>query len=341
MSEVTPPISALRFDRHDPSHWAAALAGGSPPLGGLAYGQVPLAGGAAVRARVLSPGGPQVDAFHGSGPVTEGRSGHVSWRHDDQWLFGALEIEDAAGTNDLTALAHDAYRDVFRTLEETGFRHLQRLWNYLPGINADGGGLERYRQFNAGRQTAFLETGHAAFEGAPAACAIGTREGPFCVRFLAGTVPPVPVENPRQVSAYHYPSTYGPRSPSFSRAALVRAGAGQVGLLISGTASIVGHASMHVGDVAAQTRETLTNLAAVIEAAHARCDARFPLSALDCVLYVRRAADADVIRHVFEAQVGADSHAARSAVYLEADICRSDLLVEIEAHGAAPGAVRA
>jgi enamine deaminase RidA (YjgF/YER057c/UK114 family) len=341
MSEASPPIPTLRVDRLDPARWAAAMARAAPPLGGLAYGTVPLAGAAAVRARVLSPGGPQVDAFLGTGPVTEGRCGHVRWRHDGRWLFGALELDEAAGTHDLTGLAHDAYRDVFRTLEETGLRHLQRLWNYLPGINSDGGGLERYRQFNAGRQTAFLETGHAAFEGAPAACAIGTREGPFCVRFLAGAVPPVPVENPRQVSAYHYPGAYGPRSPSFSRAALVRASAGEVALLISGTASIVGHASMHGGDVAAQTRETLTNLAAVIDAAHVRCDARFALSRLECVLYVRRAADADLIRHVFEAEVGADSHAARSAVYLEADICRSDLLVEIEAHGAAPGAVLA
>jgi enamine deaminase RidA (YjgF/YER057c/UK114 family) len=336
----------LRAERLDPAGWADERASALPPLGGLGYGApgpaaLAFPGAATTHARVLSPAGPQVDAWRATGPVVDGRCGHVTWRHDGRWLFGALDLDEDAASHDLAALAHEAYLDVFRTLQETGYVHLQRLWNYLPGINADGGGMERYRQFNAGRQTAFLETGHAAFEGAPAACAIGTRDGPFCVRFLAGTLPPVPVENPRQVSAYHYPAAYGPRSPTFSRAALVRAGAGEVGLLISGTASIVGHASVHLGDVAAQTRETLVNLRAVIDAAQARCSARFALSQLQCVIYVRRAADVDLIRSTFEAEVGADSPAARSAVYLEADICRSDLLVEIEAHGAAAGVVAA
>lgn len=334
-------VRPLRAGRLTPDDWLAALAGAHPPLAGLGYGPSAPAGAASVRARVLSPGGPRVDTWSASGTVTEGRCGHVRWRRDGTWLFGQIELAEPAGSRDLTELARQAYRDVFRTLQDTGLRHLQRLWNYLPGINADGGGLERYRQFNAGRQAAFLEAGYAAFEGAPAACAIGTREGPFCVSFLAGALPPVPVENPRQVSAYHYPAAYGPRSPTFSRAALVRADADRVALLISGTASIVGHASMHVGDVEAQTRETLANLHAVIEAAQARTSARFPLADLDCVVYVRRAEDVDRIRAVFEAGVGAASRAAREAVYLEADICRSDLLVEIEAHGTAPGTLPA
>jgi enamine deaminase RidA (YjgF/YER057c/UK114 family) len=264
----------------------------------------------------------------------------VRFRHNGHWLYGAIELEEAVERKDLAALARQAYGDIFATLRQTGCSHLQRLWNYLPGINADGGSMERYRQFNSGRQIAFLEAGYAAFEGAPAACALGTRGGPFCVRFVAGTAPPVPVENPRQVSAYHYPTSYGPRAPTFSRAALVPVSADQVALLISGTASIVGHASVHIGDVQAQTRETLANLQAVIAAAHERCSARFDLSSLECVVYVRRAEHAPLIRAEFERAVGAASRAARSAVYLEADICRADLLVEIEAHGIAAGEVR-
>jgi hypothetical protein len=59
------------------------------------------------------------------------------------------------------------------------------------------------------------------------------------------------------VSAYDYPRQYGPAAPSFSRAALTP----DPLLLISGTASIVGHASVHLGDVTAQLEETLANLA--------------------------------------------------------------------------------
>ena len=124
----------------------------------------------------------------------------------------------------LAALAQRAYRDLFEALEQTGCAHLLRVWNYLPQINADGGGLERYRQFNAGRQQAFIEAGQAAFEGAPAACALGIHQGALCIRFLAGRVAPLPIENPRQVSAYRYPPTYGPRAPTFSRAALAETG---------------------------------------------------------------------------------------------------------------------
>jgi len=327
-----PALTVARLPAHARTHLAEGL------LGALAYGEV--AGCDSVRARVLSGDGPQVDVWTSAGPVIEGRSGRVRWRRNERWLFGAVELDEAREGCGLAELARMAYRDIFATLRETDCAHLQRLWNYLPGINADGGGLERYRQFNSGRQIAFLDAGYAAFEGAPAACAIGTRSGPFCVRFLAGTVPPLPVENPRQVSAYHYPSAYGPRSPTFSRAALVQPAEGQVALLISGTASIVGHASVHIGDVVAQTRETLTNLHAVIDAAHAKTSARFPLAEMDCTIYVRHAEDAPLIREVFDAAVGPTSRAARSAVVLEADICRSDLLVEIEGHGFASGELR-
>jgi chorismate lyase / 3-hydroxybenzoate synthase len=289
--------------------------------------------------RVLSPAEAPVDAWCTVGPVTHGRCGSVRWAHDGHWLFGALELDEGSTGDSLTALSTRAYRDVFATLAHTGCRHLLRLWNYLPGINADAGGMERYRQFNSGRQQAFIEAGQAAFEGAPAACALGTHGGPLRVRFLAGHRAAVPIENPRQTSAYHYPRDYGPHSPTFSRAALAAAGGGQVALLISGTSSIVGHESVHVGDVAAQTRETLTNLRAVIDSAHQRCSARFDLASADCVIYVRRSEDATLIRQLFEAEVGADSPAARHAIVLEADICRADLQVEIEAHAFAPGEV--
>ena len=337
MSAVLSSVAPLDCERRPLAHWLAT-APADRGLGGLAYGPAP--GCDSVSARVLSADGPQVDAWMTEGPFTDGRCGRVRWRHNGRWLFGAVELDEGVERQGLEALAHRAYADIFATLRETGCGQLQRLWNYLPRINLDGGGLERYRQFNSGRQIAFLEAGYAAFEGAPAACAIGTLEGPFCVRFLAGTVPPVPVENPRQVSAYHYPSAYGPRSPTFSRAALVPVADDRVALLISGTASIVGHASVHPGDVVAQTRETLTNLQAVIDAAHARTSARFALSDMDCTIYVRHAEQATAIRGLFDAAVGAGSRASRSAVVLEADICRADLLVEIEAQGFARGTVK-
>ncbi len=311
-------------------------------LGGLIYSPVsPDPGRRTVETgtALLFPIESPVDAWCSDAPVAQGRCGSVRWAHNGHWLFGAVELDETATGASLAELAARAYREVFETLAHTGCAHLLRLWNYLPGINADAGGMERYRQFNSGRQRAFLAAGRAAFEGAPAACALGTQGGPLRVRFLAGRQAAVPVENPRQTSAYHYPRDYGPHSPTFSRAALVDAAGGQVALLISGTSSIVGHQSMHSGDVVAQTRETLTNLRAVIDAAHQRCSARFDLSTADCTIYVRNPAEAAAVRQVFEAAVGAQSPAALGAVMVQADICRADLQVEIEAHAFAQGEV--
>jgi chorismate lyase / 3-hydroxybenzoate synthase len=173
--------------------------------------------------------------------------------------------------------------------------------------------------------------------GAPAASALGSHAGPFAVHFLAGKTGGLTLENPRQMPAWQYPSDYGPRSPTFSRALLLPTAAGQLTLCISGTASIVGHHSMHLGQVAQQTEETLRNLQAVIDVAKSRSNAGFRLDDLTCIVYVRHAHDVDRARQVIEAQLGAGSRTARQAVYLQGDICREELLVEIEAHAQAPG----
>jgi enamine deaminase RidA (YjgF/YER057c/UK114 family) len=305
-------------------------------LGGLGYGD----GADAVRVPVLS-GAPMVDVWSSAGKVRQGRSGRVRWRHDGRWLWGALELDEATEGIELQTLVREAYADIFAVLQASACPHLLRLWNYVPRINEAQDSLERYRHFNAGRQQAFLDAGRSAFEGAPAASCLGVRDGPLCVRFLAGTQAAVPVENPRQVPAYHYPSAYGPRSPTFSRAALVSPQPGRVALLISGTASIAGHLSLHAGDVEAQTLETLLNLQAVIAAAGSRCSARFALQDFDGVVYVRHAEHAETVRRVLRDHLGVEARVVRSAVMLQADVCRADLLVEIEAHGCAAGELTA
>jgi len=277
---------------------------------------------------VLAPAGAALDVWF-DGAATQ-RHGCVRFVVDREWLYGCAEVGDEAG---MQVAAHRAYADLFHVLGESASPHLLRLWNYFPGINADGGGAERYRQFNAGRQQAFIEARRSAFEGSPAACALGTQKGPLRVYFLAGRTPPLAIENPRQVSAYRYPDAYGPRSPTFSRAALASLSEQRIALFISGTASIVGHATMHIGDVVRQTEESLANIATVRAVAAERAGVPFLADSLTYTVYVRRPADLAAVRQVFELSVGAGSSAAIEAIYLQADICRADLLVEIEAHG--------
>ncbi len=307
--------------------------GATPPasLGGRRVG----AGAGALHAALLAPEGAVFDAWIGHAPAEERRHGCVRFATDGDWLHGIAEIDDRA--IGLQPAAHRAYADLFEVVAANGCSNLLRFWNYLADINLEADGSERYRQFNAGRQQAFIEARRSAFEGAPAACALGLRDGALRVYFLAGRRPPLAIENPRQVSAYRYPDAYGPRSPTFSRAALVDVGGGRQALFISGTASIVGHTTVHVGDVRRQTEESLLNIAAVRQVAAERAGVEIPVGALVCTVYLRRAADLGVVRAVFERAVGATSPAARDCIYLQADICRTELLVEIEAHAFVPG----
>lgn len=123
---------------------------------------------------VLAPAGAALDVWFDTAATQ--RHGCVRFVVDGEWLYGCAEVGDEAG---MQAAAHRAYADLFHVLGESASPHLLRLWNYFPGINADGGGAERYRQFNAGRQQAFIEARRSAFEGSPAACALGTQTGPL------------------------------------------------------------------------------------------------------------------------------------------------------------------
>jgi enamine deaminase RidA (YjgF/YER057c/UK114 family) len=272
-----------------------------------------------------------VDVLRAAGPVRFERAGDVTLATDDRLLFGSVRI-DERDAHGLRAAAHRAYTSIFALLDRSPCRFPLRFWNYVPHINAPLDGLERYRHFNVGRQEAFLAAQRAAFAGAPAACAIGSFSDALAVYFVAAAQAPIPIENPRQISAYHYPADYGPRSPTFSRATLYPRDL--PALFISGTASIVGHRSEHPGDPLAQTRETFVNLRAVVEGANTRLSKPvFALDALTYTVYVRRSADLDVIRTQFLREVGEQSAAARSALFLRGDICRAELLVEIEATG--------
>jgi enamine deaminase RidA (YjgF/YER057c/UK114 family) len=256
-------------------------------------------------------------------------------------LFGCIAVTEAqdraTGRGPQHSALHEAttqaYREICATLDAENYPHLLRVWNYLPDINRDSHGTERYRQFNTARQQVLRECGRSLAGNVPAASALGAAsDSPVVVYFLAARTAPTFLENPRQVSAYHYPQQYGSHSPVFSRATLLRQSGG-VTLLISGTASIVGHRSLHVGDSAAQTRETLANIEALLaEANRAARGARFELGALACKVYVRRPADLPVIK----AELAAALDAGTKLIYLQADICRQDLLVEIEAAGMCP-----
>lgn len=261
-------------------------------------------------------------------PLQTARHGLVHYRHGEDFLFGSLSLEEKSV--DLSEATITAYREIFEVLEKTGHSNLIRVWNYLPEITGEADGDERYRRFNSARQAAFLSVGRPVAVSVPAACALGSPPGsPIAIYFIAAREAPQLIENPRQTSAYRYPPKFGVHSPSFSRACVLRESAGTT-LFVSGTASIVGYETIHPGDVRAQTRETLANLDALVrEANHVVGAARYSLDALKFKVYVRRPQDLETIQSALAESL----HPAAPILYLQADVCREELLVEIEATG--------
>jgi chorismate lyase / 3-hydroxybenzoate synthase len=263
-------------------------------------------------------------------PVSALQKHGVHCNYNNDLLFGVVEILESdidAGLRPLEQAAQSAYRQLFEVLENYNYPYLWRAWNYIPDITGVADGLERYQQFNAGRQQGFSDAARSVTGNVPAACALGVQAGPLSVAFLAGRSPTIPIENPRQVSAYDYPKQYGLRSPTFSRASLAHLHQQEL-LFISGTASIVGHQTLHIGDVRNQTFETLQNLQAVLDQANLRSQgqASYRLQDLNLRVYVRHESDAKLIQSLVEQYIGA----RLQAIYINADICRKDLDVEIE-----------
>ncbi len=272
-------------------------------------------------------GSPQCEVWHTDGPVSTGRWQDVRYAAAKSLSLGQLQIAQAEFES-MAEATHVAYRQILDFIRQHRHPWPLKIWHYIPGINVGDGDQERYRQFCIGRAAA-LGFDLAARPAMPAATAIGTPPDSryLQIYFLCGSQPGINVENPRQIAAPDYPRQYGPQSPLFSRGTLLQ-WAGRRQFLISGTASVVGHETHHKNDVGAQTEESLRNMQSLIGACRQisgrnRDDDQDPplLKA-----YIRQPADlADA-----QAAIARSPLAGRPAVFLQGDICRYDLLAEVE-----------
>jgi hypothetical protein len=194
--------------------------------------------------------------------------------------------------------------------------------------------------FNAGRYAAFERWfGQAALftRTVPTASAVGIGGGGLTIHALGARDAGVPVENPRQVPAYRYSARYGPLPPCFARGTIVRGLPGTAGdratLLVGGTASIVGEDSQHDRDARQQALETFENLAELVAAARRQVHgdaAAVPRAAFDAFtelrVYIVRDADAPLLREMVIERFGRTARVE----FAQADLCRRELLVEIE-----------
>ena len=129
------------------------------------------------------------------------------------------------------------------------------------------------------------------------------------------------------LDVYKRQRQYGPQSPSFARAMLPPPGS-TMPLLLSGTASVVGHASQHVGELLMQIGETFANFDALLAEARRHAPglpAGFG-SGTRLKVYVRDTEDLPIVAQALDARFGSSV----PRVVLHAAICRRELAVEID-----------
>jgi chorismate lyase/3-hydroxybenzoate synthase len=314
--------AALRV-AYQPLPFAATNA---PVLAAVRFGVKPTAslGNAALTIDVgLEPlqGPPTAELWFASGPVHTGQWSdsagvQIRYAQDEHHLFAVLELDEREHGGILLT-AERAYAAIQAFQERSSFRHLLRMWNYMDAINEGAGDMERYRQFCVGRGRGL----GAVTQGYPSASALGRHipDHVLQVFWLAGKAPGKAIENPRQVSAYHYPRVHGPVSPTFARALV----APDQTVLISGTASIVGHVSQHHDDPMEQLEETVRNLAALMP----HVGRTLGSSSQDVFkIYVR---DPQMTPKLAERL--RQLYPQGEFLFVAADVCRRELLVEIEA----------
>ncbi|MBC2601052.1 chorismate transformation enzyme, FkbO/Hyg5 family [Puniceicoccus vermicola] len=224
----------------------------------------------------------------------------------------------------LESIVEERYRDLLTFIEDN---RLYRVWNYIPKINEERGGMENYRAFCSGRSKAFHAiAGDDSVALMPSASGLGCHGEDFIVLALFGPDKVDHIENPLQVPAYRYPKDYGPRPPSFSRGTIIHRGVPIS--LISGTAAVRGHESVGGDDIRSQTEETIRNLQSILaereKVVPGLVDEQLHRH---FTVYLRDRHDRAVVEELLGAHLLRDRD---EVLWLEADICRAELKVEIE-----------
>jgi len=199
------------------------------------------------------------------------------------------------------------------------FRDVLRTWFYLDDI------LEWYDGFNSAR-TAFL-TEHDVFSRLmPASTGIGIANSTgslalakaHACRAKSSTLQVRVAESPLQGSAHSYGS-------AFSRAVEIATPAGRT-LHISGTASIAPSGETeYIGDVQSQIYRTMEVVEAILQQAGMAWS-----NSVRGIAYFSNAAD----MHLWEATRSTYQLPPNIEVVVHADICRHDLLFELELEAA-------
>lgn len=228
--------------------------------------------------------------------------------------------------------------------EKFSFNHIVRQWNYIARIvDFDKVGenqFQHYQIFNEIRNQYYHK--FRTIKGYPAATGIGTTAGgvsiDFCAILHADEKHAISIQNPGQANPYLYgqeelqgsvlTGKTCKQAPQFERGKLIIAD--DITLYVSGTASIIGQKTIGINDIELQTRTTIDNILKLSSAEnlenHGAKNHQIPTRVCILRTYIKYPEHFNVVK-----QICKESFGNVPAVYVLADVCRPDLLVEIEA----------
>jgi len=262
-------------------------------------------------------------------------------RHDDYAVIDGREMISgdlhADPTLDIGRQADAVFRRMDEILSAEGFAatDVVRQWNYIEHITRMVPEGQHYQMFNDARSRFYDRCEWSG--GYPAATGIGTRAGGVSVMFDAvrGAEINVPIDNPLQVAAHAYsqnvlidrPENRGKTTPKFERARYI-ADRGEAMIYISGTAAIRGENSCR-RDMTEQIGVTMDNIETLVGrenlVRHGVATAADTAGYAILRVYIKHDSDAAAAEMWME-----ENYPDTPALYLSADICREELLVEIE-----------
>jgi hypothetical protein len=280
--------------------------------------------------------GSLITRFHGEIP-------YVVMDSDDSKEIWAAGLDNRLFPDDTRKAAEFGFDQVREILEaeNMSLNHIVRQWNYIGNILTIKNGYQNYQVFNEVRSE-FYEL-HRNVKMFPAATGVGMKYGGVNLDFHAvksdKKLSVFPVDNPAQINAYCYGQNVlrgNPRNgntvknpPQFERALLMHSDANPV-LYVSGTASILGQKTVGLNDVARQAEVTIDNINKLADYNRIRrISGKNNITGLECLfirVYVKNTQDFQTVRSICDR-----NFPSVPSVFIEADICRDDLLVEIEA----------
>jgi enamine deaminase RidA (YjgF/YER057c/UK114 family) len=241
----------------------------------------------------------------------------------------------------ITEASERAFEKALAILQREGLslKNIIRQWNYIENIaiveNVENA-PQNYQDFNDVRARYY---GQVDFDrGFPAATGIGQDTGGVIVGFVAVSDSDIisikPIANPGQIDAHRYSdvvlegSSEEKCTPKFERAKLVTIGPRNY-IYVSGTASILGEETVHVGDVEKQTLTTIDNIKRLFTRENQdKLGLDFDVASIQFShlrVYVKHKKDIPAVQKVCDAELN-----CKSSLFLESDVCREELLVEIE-----------